>query len=150
MLTQEDVNMLLELLKSIKDPPSIFEFPLSNEYKKIDVLSQDLKHRFLVDINRKGKINAIKCTYQSRYRKDEILLRLDINGPPHTNPDGQVVSGNHMHIYQEGFGASWAYELPSENFPSADLLQCFIDFLEYFKVTNYSDMEVQQQIEEVR
>ena len=47
----------------------------------------------------KGKYNRKKCTYQSRYNNTYNLLRIDINGPPHDNPDCGSVECPHIHIY---------------------------------------------------
>lgn len=79
-----------------------------------------------------------------RYRRDEILLRLDINGPPHTNPDGEEISSNHLHIYREGFEDSWAIPIPSNIFKNTtDLVQILIEFLEYCKVVNIGQLSIQ-------
>ena len=66
----------------------------------------------MLDIFR-GRIKSLKCSYNNRYGVTIILVRIDINGPPHDNPDGSSVSGNHIHIYREGFGHKFAYELSS-------------------------------------
>lgn len=143
MLTQGEIDYLLNLLKELVQRGT-FEFPLPGSSKQLNLISHDGKEKFIVDINRKGRIKITKCTYQKRYRKEEILLRLDINGPPHTNPDGQVISANHLHIYREGFGDSWAIPLPAENFTdTTDLITTLIEFLEYCKVTNICDISIQ-------
>lgn len=45
-----------------------------------------------------------------------VLVRLDINGAPHTNPDGQRLGGTHLHIYREGFEDRWAYPVDPREF----------------------------------
>ena len=144
MLTQEEVDVFLEILKQIKSAGELLSFPGPGEYKSLNLISEDSKHEFLVDINRKGYLNdAKKYTYQARYRKDIILLRLDIDGPEHTNPDGTVLPGRHLHVYKEGCDDRWAIEVPQEIINPDDMYQTLIDFLKYFKTTNADMLKMQ-------
>jgi hypothetical protein len=70
-----------------------------------------------------------KCTYQERYAVIEILLRLDIDGPPHQNPDGVDVPCPHLHVYREGYGAKWAMPLPADFTNPSDLVVIHYDRL---------------------
>ena len=144
MLTQKEADALLEVLKTLKMTDEPLSFPNPGEYRTLDLLSTDGRHAFIVDVNRKGHINASKrYVYQGRYRKDTILLRLDIDGPEHTNPDGTKVSGNHLHIYREGYHDKIAIELPPEIINPNDMYQTLIDFLIYFKTTNTDELDMQ-------
>lgn len=145
MLIQSEAEYLLKILKKLVDKQTI-TFPQSGEYKGLDVISVERKEKFIIDINRAGRINISKCTYQKRYQKEAILLRLDINGPPHTNPDGETFVCPHLHIYKEGYGDRWAYQLPSD-FSNSDLINKLIEFLEYCKITNVGDLTVQRVLE---
>lgn len=74
------------------------------------LVSEDGTESFDLDI----RTNAWKLTkyrYQNRSRRTIILLRLCVDGPPHTNPDGVLVSGTHLHRYREGFGDKFAEAL---------------------------------------
>ena len=55
------------------------------------------------------------------------------------NPDGTKISANHIHIFKEGYGLSWAYELSQFNdilFKSPnDFNQMFYDFCKYCNVS---------------
>jgi hypothetical protein len=42
----------------------------------------------MLDVTR-AEIKLTKATYQNRARAAIILLRLDLDGPPHRNPDGR-------------------------------------------------------------
>ena len=84
--------------------------PAHNQKANLDVSSLDNRESFIVDIDRNGKIE-LKSKIQERYNNNQILIRVEINGPPHTNPDGTTISRNHIHIYKEGYELSWAYEL---------------------------------------
>lgn len=67
-----------------------------------------------------GYIALEKITFQTRARKAVVLVRLDIDGPPHRNPDGEEIGCPHIHLYREGYGDKWAYPLPDE-------LKCVLD-----------------------
>ena len=78
-----------------------------------------------------------KCTYQERYAVVEVLVRLDLDGPPHENPDGAVLPCPHLHLYKEGFADKWAYPLPAGAFAdTTNLTKTFLDFLKYCNVQN--------------
>ena len=144
MLTQQEADALLEILKNLQSTDGSFEFPGHGERKELALISEDGRHSFIVDVNRKGYIFPTKrYTYQGRYRKDIILLRLDIEGPAHRNPDGTLISGNHLHIYREGFGDRIAFELPPELANTDDMYQTLIDFLVYFKTCNTDELNMQ-------
>jgi hypothetical protein len=104
MLTQAQADHLLALLKVLVERGTI-SFPEPGSGKQLDVKSQDGKEAFLIDVNRRGKIKVSKCTYQERYEVADVLLRLDIDGPPHENPDGGLVPCPHLHVYKEGHAA---------------------------------------------
>lgn len=144
MLTQKEADYLIGILKKIIDTESTFQFPKSGNCDKIELMSDDDKYKFVIDVNRHGKIKVLKCTYQNRYQKEDILLRLDVNGPPHTNPDGAVISGCHLHIYREDYGDKWAYELPAKICHTDNLLKTLFDFLSYCNVKNLDKFTTQE------
>ncbi|WP_151208784.1 DUF6978 family protein [Paenibacillus yonginensis] len=85
-----------------------------------------------IDVNRKGTINVKKRTFQTRYQKSIVLLRLDISGSPHRNPDDEVIECPHLHSYREGYGTSWAYPIDGKTFSNLEnLAQALKDFLVY-------------------
>ncbi len=143
MLTQNEADFLLNMHKLLTDN-GIVNFPKTGEAKSLDLISEDGKEKFIIDINRKSTIKIKKCTYQKRYRTYIILLRLDIEGSPHTNPDGEVILGAHFHIYKEGFGDAWAYPIPTTITDPSDLIQTLIDFLNYCKVINIDQLKIQR------
>lgn len=80
-----------------------------------------------------SSISLTKYSHQNRVHKNIILVRLDVNGPTHRNPDEELsLSGDHLHVYREGFGDKYAYEL-SEDFLAIkdkpfELLQKFLEY----------------------
>ena len=144
MLSQEEADTLINELKEIRNLNGPISFPGPGSYQKLDLVSPDGDHSFIVDIQRKGYMNYIKkCTYQGRFRKDIILLRLDIDGPEHTNPDGEKLPKTHLHVYKEGCGDKFAIPVPPDIKDTDDLIQTLIDFLIYFKATNTNDLEIE-------
>ncbi len=136
MLTQEKADSLMAMVKSFVDHSTI-EFPFPGQAKQFEARSEDGHEVFIFDVNRKGKIKLSKCTYQERYAVVEILVRLDLDGPPHENPDGADVPCPHLHLYKEGFADKWAYSLPTGVFSDpSDLVTTFREFLQYCNVHN--------------
>ena len=143
MLTQEEANNLINMVKKIEKPGKL-KFPHPGEKKEISVISLDGKEKFFLDINR-ARLKLTKCTYQNRYRRDIILLRLDIDGPDHTNPEpnGETFPCPHLHIFKEGYGDKFAIPLPLEFSPSMDLITKLYEFLDYCKIDNANEMQIQ-------
>jgi hypothetical protein len=147
VLTQSEADSLISLEKK-RTTRDIFNFPQSGEFLTIPIVSLDEREAFLIDINRKGRIRLTKCTYQERYRGMVILVRLDINGSPHPNPEvsnvplsyllhynGQTVQCPHLHLYVEGFMDRWAIAAPPDKFPNTrDLNATLDDFFHYCNI----------------
>ena len=152
-LDDEQAGKMEDMLRNITSGMDSIRGPLdagrwdnsmSHEAAKLDLVSSDGEHSYIVDIQRKGYINYIKkCTYQSRFRKDVILLRLDVEGPEHTNPSGEKLPSTHLHVYREGLDDKFAIPAPPEFSNTDDLIQTMIDFLVYFKTTNTDSLEIE-------
>ncbi len=77
-----------------------------------------------------------KATYQNRARNVVVLFRLDLNGPPHRNPDGFEIECPHLHIYRENYGDKWAYPVPTSiQIDSGNLLVTFESFMRHCNIT---------------
>ena len=60
-----------------------------------------------------------------------VLARLDFNSP-HRNPDHTEVGIPHLHLYQEGYGDKWAYDVPAGMLKNPlDAWQVLADFMAY-------------------
>lgn len=108
-LTQNEADALIKM-KKISENNEVYIYPDTGGSIRIPLISKDKKESFFLDITR-GKIDLLKGTYQNRARKVISLLRLDFGGQPHRNPDGTEVPSPHMHIYIEGYGDKWAFNM---------------------------------------
>lgn len=133
MLTQVEANALMALSKRLVESAEI-QFPPAGDYLQLEVKSDDDREVFQIDVNRRGRIRLTKCTYQERYAVVEILVRVDIDGPPHENPDGTVIPCPDIHEYREGYGDKWARALPASFSNPSDLVVTLRDFLKFCNV----------------
>jgi hypothetical protein len=101
----------------------------------IPLTSLDKRENFMLDVTR-ARIKLTKATYQNRARAAIILMRLDIDGPPHQNPDGEEILCPHLHIYREGYGDKWAIPAPVARYGNTlDLFSTFETFMHQCNIT---------------
>jgi hypothetical protein len=135
VLDQAEADALLALEKR-RVNNRVSAFPLLGESLALELRSVAGDERFILDIQRKGRIKLTKITFQGRARHEVILARLDIDGPPHRNPDDTLVPCPHLHVYREGYDDRWAVPAPPEHFHNfVDLFVACSDFMAYFNVT---------------
>lgn len=142
-MTQQEINTLIAMEKRIIHPSSIITMPDPTKCRAFNLCSIDRTKNFIIDINRKTKtyVAPYKYAYQKRYTIDIILLRLDIGGRGHTNPDGTEVPEIHMHIWKVGYKDFWAKAVPGI-FPDVNNLpETMKTFLQYCNVVNFSDFK---------
>lgn len=86
--------------------------PSENGYSNLLLKDDSGKEEFYLNIARKKVIEfkANKTKIHHSYFKEPIV-RLEIDAPPHRNPDFSVTGRNHIHIYKEGYDMRWAYDL---------------------------------------
>jgi hypothetical protein len=133
-LTQIEADELIAMPKQPTDQ-NVVQFPSVGERLLIPLISVDRTEDFLLDVTR-SRIDLAKITYQNRGRVVVVLMRLDLNGAPHRNPDGVQMPCPHLHIYREGFGDKWAFPLPAGKFANlGDMPQTLSDFMGECNVT---------------
>jgi hypothetical protein len=133
-LTQQEADMLIAMEKHRQDDLP-HDFPVMGGSISVPLASVDKREAFLLDITR-GYIDLTKVTYQNRARKVVPLVRIDMAGPMHTNPDGVDILCPHMHLYRDGYGMKWAAPLPTDVFTDpSDLWQTLVDFFVYCSIT---------------
>jgi hypothetical protein len=134
VLSQEAADHLAQVAKQITSA-RVIVIPASGKRMEWQASADQEKHRFYLNMRRGLKVPT-QLTLQERYETNEILLRLDIDGPPHGNPDGTVVPTPHLHIYREGYDAKWAFPVPPDlDISSVDPLQVLVNFLLYCGIT---------------
>jgi hypothetical protein len=121
-LTQDEADKLMAMEKRAADERE-WLFPPPGERLAIPLTSLDKRENFMLDVTR-AQIKLTKATYQNRARAAIILVRLDLDGPAHRNPDGLEIPCPHLHIYREGLGDKWAIPAPIDRYTNAvDLFQ---------------------------
>ena len=116
-------------------------FPEPGGRLAIALTSADKRENFALDITR-AQIKLTKATYQTRARQAIILMRLDLDGPPHRNPDGQEICCPHLHVYREGYGDKWAIPAPPGRYPDPQNLFATLDsFMRHCNVTDPPQIE---------
>lgn len=124
-LTQDVADYLIHCPKGPVDegcPISLID----GQDVEIDLTSlHDPHETFRVLITNSG-INVRKVSFHLLARHTVALLRLDTDGPPHLNPDKQIIDCPHLHRYRAGEGTTWAE-------PSERIFGTFLDPLDYLE-----------------
>jgi hypothetical protein len=139
-LIQEEADALIAMPK-LRTNDDVSYYPNPGDSLVIPLVSCDKKEAFLLDI-RRGRIDLKKATFQNRARKTIVLVRLDLNGAPHRNPDGEEIASPHLHVYREGYGDKWAGPLPADVFSdTSDQWTTLSDFMRYCNITEPPDIQ---------
>ena len=141
MLKQREADLQVSVPKIIVTKPLQGHSALSNviDFRAgadlvYALYSTDLRESFYLDLYRPTK-NPAKLKVQLRAVSDDILVRLDVNGSPHTNPDRVRKGKTHLHTYREGDGDDWAETLDPALFSSPnDPVTAFTDFCRYCNI----------------
>lgn len=111
----------------------VYNYPSAGQKLRVDLFSSDRRESFFLDIWRGGI--ALRGNFQNRVYVTCILARVDFGGPPHSNPDGQIIGGTHLHYYREGYGWKWAVDLPCPGFTNCtDPTWIYGDFLRHCNI----------------
>lgn len=133
-ITQTEADKLIAMQKKAVDRTE-WIFPGQADRIVVPLTSLDKRENFSLDVTR-YQIKLTKATFQNRARIVIILYRLDIDGAPHRNPDGEEIPCPHLHIYREGFGDKWAIPAPIDKFPdTSDLFSTLDAFMTHCNIT---------------
>ena len=133
-LTQAEAEALIAMEKHRVSEASS-DFPKDGESVTLPLQSADRREQFLLDLSR-GRIDLRKVKMQNRGRQVVVLVRLDLGGAPHRNPDGEEIPVPHLHVYREGYGDKWAVPVPADRFGNLDdVWQTLGDFMGYCNIT---------------
>ena len=129
LLTQAEADALIVLPKR-RELATPYDLKPNGCRLNIPLISHDGREEFVLDIWHRT-VELTKATNQLRGRKVIPLLRLDLGGAPHRNPDGAEIRGPHLHRYREGYGDRWATPLPADFGSSADREVLLTEFMRY-------------------
>jgi len=154
-MPQTEADALIAMEKHCVENKS-WSFPHAGARLSVSLTSPDKRENFMLDITR-ATIRLTKATYQNRARHAIILMRLDLDGPPHPNPPnvpaeprhawlapyaGQLITCPHLHLYVEGYGDKWAVPAPAAKYPNvADLFSTFEAFMRHCNITQLPRIE---------
>lgn len=139
-LTQSEADALIAMVKHFVSSTPISIPPGADDTHEL--IGANPKERFLFDIWR-GTLRLTKLRYQTRGQKIVVLVRLDIDGAPHTNPDGAKLPGTHLHIYREGYKDKWAFPIDPTRFPNLkNVEQSLDDFCAYCNIQNVHPFQI--------
>ena len=135
LLTQADADVLIAMEK-IRTDDTEWNYPRPGEQLSVPLTSTDRREAFMLDITRSG-IKLTQSTHQTRARQAIVLLRLDLDGPPHRNPDGVEIPCPHLHVYREGYGDKWASVAPTHLCqPGADAFATCVAFMTHCNIVD--------------
>lgn len=119
-LSQSEFDYLMNQEKRFEDESTILLGPAPLQWSK-KIQSTSTKDTFSLDFYR-GTFRLEKYTYNHRFKQTTVLMRFDSYGE-HSNPDGERISGHHVHIYKEGFGDKFAYPASNYGIESSDTIE---------------------------
>lgn len=141
-LTDIEFKKLMQLEKDFSKKN--IRLPNNGESNVFQLKSTSTSDEFLLDVDRRGRIELSKFKLQNRYALTKLpLVRIDIDSPPHMNPDGTITSRNHIHIYKQFDNDTgnlpWAYDLEDFNQIKFDkdnivFMDIFTEFCEYCNI----------------
>ncbi len=131
-LTQVEANRLFALKKRRISEVQV-DWPVGARVA-VPLTSDDGRDEFVLDVAT-SSIKLSKVTLQNRVRTTAILARLDIDGPPHRNPDDVEILSPHIHLFREGFNDKWAFPVPPEHFTDlSDRVKALEDILRFCNI----------------
>lgn len=132
MLTQDEAN---EFIAERKRFAAQTAMPIPPGVRNVyDLMGSNSGTAYLLDVHR-GTLKLSRVMFQNRVRVAVVLVRVDVNGAPHTNPDQQRIEGSHIHVYREGYEDKWAHPLDPAVFSDpTDIAQVLQDFCAFCNI----------------
>jgi len=133
-ISQLEFEFLMGQNKKFKTDEEIEVGPAPLKWTR-ELNSLESQDAFLVDYSR-GKIQLLKFTLNKRFRQTICLLRLDTIGR-HTNPDGTLFDGPHIHIYRDGYDDKFAFPIETVGIKDpTNICNTIKEFLEFCNIRN--------------
>jgi hypothetical protein len=141
ILSQAEAEALIAMEKFRTDAMQR-TYPRSGEQLSVELTSADRRESFMLDITR-SSIKLTQSTHQTRARQAIVLVRLDVDGRPHRNPDGVEIPCPHLHVYREGYGDKWAAPAPAHLCPpGGNAFAVCLAFMTHCNVVDQPSFEV--------
>jgi len=132
-LTQAEADYLIALEKQFVTDDVLILGDTELEFSR-PLVSLDGREQFIFDVWR-GTLNLKKYKLQLRARVVIQLVRVEVAGAPHVNPDGIVVPCPHIHLYREDYDDKWAFPLSDYPFSDPDdIIVTFSDFAQFCNI----------------
>lgn len=121
------------------------KLPMILEHATYLLNAKDSFDGFILDVDRRCKyIEISKHKMQARDNNNKLpLVRIEVDGPPHMNPDGTKIGRNHIHYFNEKYqGDNLPYACEIDKFPGfkfgdyKNFSNLFFDFSEYFNINS--------------
>ena len=140
MLTEAEVRDLINEIKKLVERETIY-LPSRGENLQKNAVSTINKHnQFKIDIFR-GRIDGDRYNFHARYANTNTpILRIDLGEVVHKNPDGNKISGPHMHVYKDGLEINHAIPFDVANKDITDI--CVEFFYEINIIDNPSIVQL--------
>jgi hypothetical protein len=140
-ITQSEYDFLMRQIKVFDDLTSSVQLgPAPIQWTR-QVNSLTNKESFFLDFYR-GSFELSKYTVNKRYRQTIILLRYD-NGGRHTNPDGVLIEGKHVHLYREGYNDKFAFPVSEMGVRDDDGMETvFNKIMQFCNIQKFPPIEV--------
>jgi hypothetical protein len=139
-LTQQEADMLLVLEKHYRGNER-YIFPSFGGALRIPLSSSDNREEFVLDISR--TTISLKNKFQTRARKTIVLVRIDIGGPSHRNPDDTEIPCPHIHFFKEGFADKWAYPLATHFKNTTDIASVLREFMDFCAIITKPNIQAE-------
>lgn len=140
-ITQAEYDFLMRQDKVFEDLVSSIQLgPAPIQWtRQINSLAN--KETFLFDFYR-GSFELSKYTINERYRQTIIMLRYDNSGR-HTNPDGVLFEGKHVHLYREGSNDKFAFPVSEIGVSDTDQMEIvFNKIMQFCNIKRFPIIEV--------
>ncbi len=133
-LSQQEADELFALEKHRVNDNEVM-WPSMGSKASVPLESIDGREEFHLDVAT-SSIKLSKFMLQNRARTVAILVRLEIDGAPHRNPDDVEIPCPHIHVFREGYNDKWAYPVPPEHFRDlSDRKKTVEDFMRFCNIT---------------
>lgn len=142
-ISKEIFDGLMALDKEFEDDSTI---SLKENWTK-DIKSITTRDKFQLDY-RRNKIEIRKYSFNHRTRTSVVLLRY-CSLKRHTNPDGKVFDGAHIHIFCEGYDDKIAFSVKDvlnidpETSSKEAVLAAILDYCHIRKNSIQTTMEIE-------